>query len=86
MQNFGSWFYLPSTELLNLYDQANDRRYEFHIVENYSYYFGSNTPTNGLPGYVFFFKDKIPSGPTTAEMLLIKAESLARTGDVAGAL
>jgi len=86
MQNYGSWFYLPSTELLNLYDQANDRRYEFHIVENYSYYFGSNTPTNGLPSYVFFFKDKIPSGPTTAEMLLIKAECLARTGDMAGAL
>jgi hypothetical protein len=84
--NYGSWFYLPSTDLLNLYDQANDRRYEFHIVENYSYYFGSNTPTNGLPGYIFFFKDKIPSGPTTAEMYLIKAECLARTGDVAGAL
>lgn len=86
MQNYGSWFYLPSQDLLALYDQANDRRYEFHIVENYSYYFGSNTPTNGLPGYIFFFKDRIPSGPTTAEMYLIKAECLARTGDVSGAL
>lgn len=86
MQNFGSWFYLPSTDLLNLYDQANDRRYEFHIVENGSYFQGSNTPTNGLPQYVFFFKDRIPSGPTTAEMYLIKAECLARTGDVPGAL
>lgn len=86
MQNFGSWFYLPSQELLSLYDQTNDRRYEYHIVENFSYYFGSNTPTNGLPSYVFFFKDKIPSGPTTAEMYLIKAECLARTGDIPNAL
>lgn len=86
VQNFGSWFYLPSTDLLNLYDTANDRRYEFHIVENYSYFLGSNTPTNGLPGYVFFFKDRIPSGPTTAEMYLIKAECLARTGKVPEAL
>jgi len=84
--NFGSWFYLPSQDLLNLYDKVNDRRYEYHIVENYSYYFGSNTPTNGLPGYVFFFKDRIPSGPTTAEMYLIRAECLARTGNVSGAL
>jgi hypothetical protein len=86
VQNFGSWFYLPSTDLLNLYDKTNDRRYEYHIVENYSYFLGSNTPTNGLPGYVFFFKDRIPSGPTTAEMYLVKAECMARTGDVQGAL
>lgn len=86
VQNFGSWFYLPSKELLDLYDKSNDRRYEFHIVENYSYYFGSNTPTNGLPGYIFFFKDRIPSGPTTAEMYLIKAECMARNGDINGAL
>lgn len=86
VQNFGSWFYLPSTDLLNLYDKTNDRRYEFHIVENYSYFLGSNTPTNGLPGYIFFFKDRIPSGPTTAEMYLIKAECLARTGMVSEAL
>jgi len=84
--NYGSWWYLPSTSLLNLYDKDNDRRYEFHIVENYSYYFGSNTATNGMPSYIFFFKDRIPSGPTTSEMYLIKAECLARTGNVSGAL
>jgi hypothetical protein len=35
-------------------------------------------PSYNYPGYVFFFKDRIPSGPTVAEMYLIKAEALAR--------
>ena len=43
-------------------------------------------PSYEYPGYIFFFKDRIPSGPTVAEMYLIKAEALARTNDVAGAM
>lgn len=78
MLNHESWWYIPSQELLNLYDQDHDLRYKYHIVEGYSYDRGMTKPSYNYPGYVFFFKDRIPSGPTVAEMYLIKAEALAR--------
>ena len=78
-----NWWYMPSEELLALYDKEYDLRYKYHIVENFSYINSINTP---LPAYVFFFKDRIPSGPTTAEMLLVKAECEARTGNVTDAM
>ncbi len=81
-----SWWYIPSRELLDLYDKENDLRYKYHMVENYSYDRGLTNPAYEYPGYVFFYKDRIPSGPTVAEMLLIKAESLARQGKVSEAL
>lgn len=81
-----SWWYLPSRELLALYDKDNDLRYKYHIVENYSYDRGLTTPAYEYPGYIFFFKDRIPSGPTVAEMLLTKAECQARQGDFAEAM
>ncbi|MEC5147005.1 RagB/SusD family nutrient uptake outer membrane protein [Chitinophaga sp. 212800010-3] len=86
MLNHESWWYIPSRALLNLYDQDHDLRYTYHMVQNYSYDRGLIKPAYSYPGYVFFFKDRIPSGPTVAEMLLIKAECLARTGDVAGSM
>lgn len=86
MQNFGYWWYAPSQDLLSLYDTASDLRYKYHIVENYSYDRGMIKPSYSYPGYIFFFKDRVPSGPTTAEMYLIKAECLARTNDVGGAM
>ena len=73
-----SWWYVPSKELLALYDKTYDLRYKYHMVENYSYDRGLISPAYEYPGYVFFYKDRIPSGPTVAEMLLIKAEALAR--------
>ncbi|MCK7554030.1 RagB/SusD family nutrient uptake outer membrane protein [Chitinophaga sedimenti] len=79
MLNHGSWWYIPSQALLNLYDKDHDLRYRYHIVENYSYDRGMINPSFDYPGYIFFFKDRLPSGPTVAEMLLIKAEALART-------
>lgn len=85
LSNEGFW-YIPSQELLNLYDQANDLRYLYHIVEGYSYDRGITKPSYNYSGYVFFYKDRLPSGPTVAEMLLIKAEALAHTNDVAGAM
>uniref|UniRef100_UPI003217FBC6 RagB/SusD family nutrient uptake outer membrane protein n=1 Tax=uncultured Draconibacterium sp. TaxID=1573823 RepID=UPI003217FBC6 len=74
----GNWNYYPSPELLALYDQDYDLRYKYHIVENYSY---DRSMTISYPGYIFFYKDLIPSGPTVAEMLLVKAECEARDGD-----
>jgi starch-binding outer membrane protein, SusD/RagB family len=84
-----SWWYIPSQSLLSLYDKDHDLRFRYHIVENYSYDRGMINPSYDYPGYIFFFKDKLPSGPTVAEMLLIKAEALARTnkpGDAMTAL
>lgn len=79
-----SFYYIPSQSLLNSYDQENDLRYKYHIVENYSfYYINDNTPR---PGYIFFFKNIVPSGPTVAEMILIKAECQARLGDYSDAM
>ncbi len=79
MLNHESWWYVPSQELLALYDQTHDLRYRYHMVKGYSYDRGMTKPSYDYPGYIFFFKDRIPSGPTVAEMLLIKAECQART-------
>jgi tetratricopeptide (TPR) repeat protein len=78
----GSWFFIPSRELLDLYDQVNDRRYEYNYVEGYSYDRGCTKPSFSYPGYIRFFKDNLPSGPSTAEMYLIKAECHARLNQV----
>lgn len=78
-----NWWMMPSESLLALYDRQYDLRYKYHIVPNYSYI---NNVTTPLPAYIFFWKDRIPSGPTTAEMLLTKAESEARLGQVSQAL
>jgi hypothetical protein len=86
MLNHESWWYIPSQELINLYDADHDLRYKYHMVQNYSYDRGMTKPAYSYPGYIFFFKDRIPSGPTVAEMLLTKAEALARTGDIGGAM
>ena len=85
LSNSSSW-YIPSQSLLSLYDTAKDLRYKYHMVQNYSYLRSFTNPAFSYPGYVFFGNDGIPEGPTTAEMVLIKAECLARTNDVAGAM
>jgi tetratricopeptide (TPR) repeat protein len=86
MANYDWWWYIPSPQLLGLYDKQYDLRYKYHIVENYSYDRGLTNPAFEYPGYIFFFKDRIPSGPTTAEMLLIEAECLARQNKVSDAM
>ncbi|QEH41312.1 RagB/SusD family nutrient uptake outer membrane protein [Chitinophaga sp. XS-30] len=79
MLSHESWWYIPSQALLDLYDKDHDLRYRYHMVEGYSYDRGMTKPAYDYPGYVFFYKDRLPSGPTVAEMLLVKAECLART-------
>ena len=81
-----SWWYIPSTQLLSLYDKTYDLRYKYHMVKNYSFDRGLTSPAYEYPGYIFFFKDRIPSGPTVAEMHLIKAECLARQNKVTEAM
>ena len=83
MEEDHNWWYLPSEDLLSLYDQEYDLRYKYHIIPNYSCYVNVDAH---IPAYVFFWKDRLPGGPTTAEMLLIKAESEARGGNVAAAM
>lgn len=86
MLSHESWWYVPSTALLAIYDKTYDLRYKYHMVKNYSYDRGLTSPPYEYPGYIFFFKDRIPSGPTVAEVLLIKAECLARDNKVAEAM
>ncbi|UNY98566.1 RagB/SusD family nutrient uptake outer membrane protein [Zhouia spongiae] len=74
------WYYIPSQDLLDLYDHTYDLRYKYHMVEHYSYDRGATNPPYDHPGYIFFFKDKILNGPSVPEMLLIKAECQIRQG------
>jgi len=78
----GHWKYWPSEELLGLYDKDYDLRYKYHIVEGFSYDQASAVdPPYDYPGYIFFHRSKILSGPSVSEMMLIKAECQARLGD-----
>ena len=83
MQYDNNWWMMPSDELLALYDKTYDLRFKYHFVSNFSYITSVFTP---LMGYVYFWKDRIPSGPTTSEMLLTKAECEARLGRVSEAM
>jgi tetratricopeptide (TPR) repeat protein len=85
----GSWWFAPSKELVDTYDRDNDLRYKYHMIDGYSYI--SPVSANKYPawrwwGYVHFFQDRIVEGPTTAEMILTKAECQARTGDFGSAM
>jgi hypothetical protein len=78
------WYNIPSDDLLNTYDQTYDLRFVYHNVEHWSYfYFRYNY--NKSAWMHFFFGETI-SGPTVAEMLLIKAECQVRTDDWSNAM
>lgn len=84
---YASWWYIPSRELLDCFaadapggDPKNDLRYEYFICEDHSLYLGSKDPALRYPGYCQFSYDELLSGPTVAEMVLIKAEAEARSG------
>ncbi len=81
----GQWL-IPSTALRALYDQSNDFRYKWLMLPNANRRFGLVGNFN-LYRYAFFFDGRyIPTGPSVGEMLLNKAEILARKGDVLNAM
>lgn len=80
LYNSNSW-HIPSQSLLDLYDKDFDLRYKYHMVENHSLKRGMTDPVYSYPGYVFFHFNYLPSGPTVAEMILIKAECQVRLKD-----
>jgi len=80
-----SQWYLPSTALLNLYDTQNDLRYKSFMIPNGGRRMSVVTPAAFR--YTVFSDGKyLPDGPTIAEVLLNKAEALARKGDANGAM
>lgn len=80
-----SQWLIPSTALRNLYDQANDLRFKWLFLQNSNRRF--SIVSHNLYRYAFFSDGRyIPTGPTVAEMLLNKAEILARQGNVADAM
>ena len=79
------WWYLPSASLVSLYDQSNDLRYKWFMFPQGGRYF--NAGTANLYRYGMFENmSYLPSAPTIAEVLLNKAEALARKNDPAGAM
>lgn len=80
-----SQWLIPSTGLMSLYDATNDLRYKWLFLQNSNRRF--TITSHNLFRYSFFFDGRyIPTGPTVAEMLLNKAELLARKGDVSNAM
>ncbi|TKC09644.1 RagB/SusD family nutrient uptake outer membrane protein [Pedobacter frigoris] len=78
-------FYMPSASLRALYEGQNDLRYKWFVIENGGRRFSIVTPQAFR--YVQFDDGRrIVSGLSRAEMLLNKAEALARTNKPAEAM
>lgn len=84
-QSSPSQWFMPSNALLNLYDQTNDLRYKHFMIPNAGRRFSVVTPA--AYRYTIFSDGRyLLSGPSIAEILLNKAEVLARQGDIQNAL
>ncbi|MBS1567367.1 MAG: RagB/SusD family nutrient uptake outer membrane protein, partial [Bacteroidetes bacterium] len=78
------WF-VPSASLIALYDKSNDLRYKYFMIENGGRRLSVITPA--MYRYDMFYDGRyLPVGPTLAEVLLNKAEVLARKGDITNAM
>jgi hypothetical protein len=76
---------IPSTNLLSVYDQTSDLRFLLLMIPNGGR--RANIITPAVYRYTYFNDGGfLPSGPTIAEVLLNKAEALARKGDMTNAL
>jgi len=80
-----SQWYCPSRELVALYDQQNDRRFTL-FYGAHGAYVKFTVPYDWYCYRIFDDGRYIFSGITTAELLLNKAECMARTGDWQSAL
>lgn len=78
-----SMFYIPSPELIGLYDQEHDLRFRFNYINNVFRMFGIKFD---YPVYALFSFNHMLSGPSTAEMYLIEAECLAQQNQVVAAM
>jgi len=81
----GNQFYMPSASLRAMYEGQNDLRYKWFMIENGGRRFSIVTPETFRYSQ---FEDgrRIISGLSRAEMLLNKAEALARTNKLAEAM
>lgn len=81
----GSQWDIPSTNLLSMYDHSNDLRFLLLMIPNGGRRAGVINPAQYR--YTYFSDGSyLPSGPTIAEVLLNKAEALARKGNMTDAL
>lgn len=71
-------WYVPSAGLRSLYDQGNDLRFKWFFIPNGGRRM-SVVDANSWRYTVFNDGRYLPSGPTIAEVLLNKAEAMART-------
>lgn len=81
---FGSTYLIPSQELMAIYDMESDLRYRHLFVENALLNDNLNDYGQNI-SYKYFTttygEQILPAGPTVAEMLLTRAEALARQGE-----
>lgn len=81
----GSQWFIPSAALLASYDQANDLRYKNLMMPNGGRRFSVVEPATFR--YTMFSDGRnAPTGPTVAEVLLNKAEALARKNEAGPAM
>lgn len=91
--NPNNW-YIPSKGLLDTFardikdgNPQNDLRYLYFICEDYSIRNQCKQISAArYPGYMHIYWDVLVSGPSVAEMMLVKAEVQARAGNAAAAM
>ena len=93
VSNYSSWRYIPSADLLDTFardikdnNPDNDLRYHYFVIKDLGLRYSVSTDAGRFDGYSQFYLDNLISGPTVAEMMLIKAECLARSGNTTEAI